>query len=454
MSALADVLASRGARVLGSDTPDTFYTDAILKRLGIPVREGFSSANLPDRVDLLVHSAAYDPRTHVEIVAARGRGIPIMTYAEALGGLSRAMHFVAISGVHGKSTTTAMTGVLLQKLRLPATTLVGTEVPAFGGRSVHAGGDRYFVAESCEYRRHFLNYSPRCIVVTSAEAEHLDYFKDRDDVLRAFVELAERLPAGGTVICCADDAGAAEVGQRVAARRPDCDVVPYGIRAGGDYAIADVRCAAGEVAFSVGRDRFRLRVPGRHNAANATAAIAVARYLEKCEGRTPAPSSLLAEALLSFEGTRRRSEVVGEAGGILFVDDYGHHPTEVSATLGALREFYPGRRLVVDFMSHTYSRTQKLLAELAGSFSAADVVVLHRIYASAREQNPGGISGLTLYEETRRRHPAVLYFEDPAEAVEPLAARLAAGDLFVTMGAGDNWKLGRALLKRLGGGIA
>jgi UDP-N-acetylmuramate--alanine ligase len=163
---------------------------------------------------------------------------------------------------------------------------------------------------------------------------------------------------------------------------------------------------------------------------------------------------VLREALEGFRWTRRRSEVVGEAGGVLFVDDYGHHPTEIAATLAAYREFYPGRRIVVDFMSHTYSRTQKLLVELAGCFGAADIVVLHRIYASAREQNPGGVSGATLYEETRRRHPAVLYYDDPAEAVEPLAALLTKGDLFVTMGAGDNWKVGRALLERMAGGIA
>ncbi len=454
MAALADILVSRGARVVGSDVADTFYTDAILKRLAIPVREGFSAANLPAHVDLVVHSAAYDPATHVEIVEARRRGVPVMSYPQALGGLSRASHFVAISGVHGKSTTTAMAGVLLKELGLPATTLVGTEVPAFGGRSVHSGGDRYLVAESCEYRRHFLNTSPRCIVVTSAEAEHLDYFRDREDVLSAFVELAARLPRGGTLIFCADDEGAAEIAGRVAAARPDCTLVPYGTRAAGEYRIGDVRSGAGELAFTLGGDAYRVGVPGRHNVLNAAAAIAVARYLEKCEGRAPAPAPQVARALWSFRGTRRRSEVIGEAGGVLFLDDYGHHPTEISATLGAFREFYPGRRIVVDFMSHTYSRTQKLLAQLAGSFSAADLVVLHRIYASAREHNPGGVSGTTLYEETRRRHPAVLYFDDPFEAVEPLAARLTSGDLFVTMGAGDNWKAGRALFRRLGGGIA
>ncbi len=452
MTALADILASRGARVTGSDTSETFYTDAILRRLGIPVREGFSEANLPARIDVVVHSAAYDPSTHVELVAAKQRGLPLLSYPQALGGLSRTAHFVAISGVHGKSTTTAMAGTLLMALGLPATTLVGTEVPAFQGRSVHVGGDRYLVAESCEYRRHFLNYDPRCIVVTSAEAEHLDYFRDREDVLNAFVELAQRLPRGGTLIYCADDRGAAEIADRVSAARPDCVLVPYGTRAAGPYGVRDVSSSAGELAFVLAEGRFRLRVPGRHNVLNAAAAIAVARYVESAEGRPPAPSSALADALFSFGGTRRRSEVVGEAGGVLFIDDYGHHPTEIAATLGAMREFYPGRRLVVDFMSHTYSRTQKLLGELAGSFAAADTVVLHRIYASAREKNPGGVSGKLLYEETRRRHPSVLYYEEPLDAVEPLAGLLRRGDLFVTMGAGDNWKVGRTLLRRLGGG--
>ena len=451
MSALADILVSRGARVLGSDTSDTFYTDAILRRLGIPVREGFAASNLPARIDLLVHSAAYDAESHVEIAAARRRGVPILTYPEALGGLSRAAHFVAISGVHGKSTTTAMAGVLLKALALPATTLAGTEVPGFGGRSACVGGDRYLVAESCEYRRHFLNYAPRCVVVTNVEAEHLDYFRDREDVLDAFVELGRRLPQGGTLIYCADDAGASQVAHRLSDARPDCALVAYGTEARGDYAILDMRSGPDGLEFRLGDDCFRLRVPGRHNILNATAAIAVTRYVESCEGGPRAPASSLADALMTFGGTRRRSEAVGEAGGVLFVDDYGHHPTEISATLAGLREFYPGRRLVVDFMPHLYSRTQKLLAELAGSFGAADLVVLHRIYASARERSSREISGLRLYEEMRMRHPAVLYFEEPLDAVEPLAGRLERGDLFVTMGAGDNWKLGRALLGRLGG---
>jgi UDP-N-acetylmuramate--alanine ligase len=449
MTALADILASRGALVTGSDTADTFYTDAILRRLGIPVLEGFAATNVPPDAELLVHSAAYDPTTHVEVTAARSRGVPIVSYPEALGALSRASEFVAITGVHGKSTTTAMAGIVLKHLGLPVTVLVGTEVPGFGGRSVHCGGDRYLVAESCEYRRHFLNYSPTCMVVTGAEAEHLDYFRDRADVISAFVELAERLPQGGELICCADDAGAREIAASAAAARPDLRLVPYGTSADGPFRVAGLRSGAGALEFSLGGERYRLRVPGRHNVLNAAAAIAVARHVEACEGRGAAPASILADALWSFTGTRRRSEVIGEAAGVLFVDDYGHHPTEISVTLAALREFYPGRRLVVDFMSHTYSRTQKLFRELAGSFGPADLVVLHRIYASARESNPGGISGRDLYEAVAAQHPAVLYYDDPPEAVAPLAGRVRSGDLFVTMGAGDNWKVGRELMARL-----
>jgi UDP-N-acetylmuramate--alanine ligase len=157
------------------------------------------------------------------------------------------------------------------------------------------------------------------------------------------------------------------------------------------------------------------------------------------------------QALAGFQGVRRRSEVIGEAGGVLFLDDYGHHPTEIRTTLEGFRSFYPGRRLVVDFMPHTYSRTRALLPEFASCFAAAHEVILHRIYASARERAGGGVDGRTLFREVAARHPAVRYFEEPLEAVDALAAELKAGDLFVTMGAGDNWKVGQALYSRLGG---
>jgi UDP-N-acetylmuramate--alanine ligase len=462
MAALAEILVRRGAAVSGSDGSERFYTDELLARLGVPYREGFAAANVGPDVRLVVHSPAYPREEHVELREALARGIPVLSYPEALGRLSAAADSTGVAGTHGKTTTTALAGTLLDALGLPVTVLVGSEVAGFGGRSTLVRGERYFVAETCEYRRHFLNFRPRRLVVTSVEADHLDYFRDLEDVLEAFVSYVLLLPRGGTLIYASDDPGARAVAERSLGQRPDLRLLPYGEKAPGAFRMDEVRSAEGRTRFRLAglQGEFSLPLPGRHMAWNAAAALALAAELLAQEGRALGPAELevARAALAAFRGTRRRSEVVGEAGGVLFLDDYGHHPTEIRATLEGYKSFYSGRRLVVDFMPHTYSRTRALLPEFAECFAPADLVVLHRVYASARETaeaaaGPGAarVDGRTLYREVASRHPAVEYYEEPLEAVDALAGRLAAGDLFVTMGAGDNWKVGRALLARLGG---
>jgi UDP-N-acetylmuramate--alanine ligase len=458
MAALAEILVSRGAVVSGSDGPEKFYTDALLTRLGVPYRESFSAANVEQGVQLVVHSPAYSREEHVELREALARGLPVLSYPEALGRLSAAADSSGVAGTHGKTTTTALAGTLAQALELPVTVIVGSEVAGFGGRSTLVRGERYLVAETCEYRRHFLNYSPRRLVVTSVEADHLDYFRDLEDVLDAFVDYVLLLPPGGTLIYAADNAGARTVAERSGSRRPDLRLLPYGETAPGAFGLREVESARGRTSFRLAglEGRFALPLPGRHMAWNAAAALALAAELLAAEGRALGAAELEAAraALAGFRGTRRRSELVGEAGGVLFLDDYGHHPTEIRTTLEGYKSFY-GRRLVVDFMPHTYSRTRALLPQFAECFAPADLVILHRVYASARESaaQEGGarVDGRTLYREVASRHPAVLYYEEPLEAVEEVAGKLRTGDLFVTMGAGDNWKLGRALLARLGG---
>jgi len=327
-------------------------------------------------------------------------------------------------------------------------------VAGFGNRSTLVRGEKYFVAETCEYRRHFLHFRPRRAVVTGVEADHLDYYRSLEDVLQAFASYVRLLPEGGTLILNQDDEGAREVARRLRKTRVDLRLVPYGTGAEGPFRITTIECAAGETRFRLDgfAEAFVLKLPGRHMAANAAAAIALAVSLLAAEGRETGAgeAASLREALAAFRGSRRRSEVVGEAGGVLFVDDYGHHPTEIRATLEGLRSFYPDRRLLLDFMPHTYSRTQALLKQFGGCFEQADEVILHRIYASARER-AGTVDGRTLFREVARHHPSVRYFEDPLEAVGPLSGELRPGDLFVTMGAGDNWRVGRELLARRGG---
>jgi len=460
MTALAEVLAGRGFSLSGSDVPDHFYTDAILDAIGVTMFESFDASHLDPSVDLVVHSAAYGRESNPELIAAGARGIPIMSYPEALGELSRGMDASGIAGVHGKTTTTAMCGAIVAALGIPATVVAGSAVGAFGGRSTLRRGERFLVAETCEYRRHFLNFHPRRIVLTSIESDHQDYYPGFEDIFAAFMEYLQLLPPGGQLVYCADDAGAARAAMRLSDARPDLRLLGYGWRAEGPYRIESYKAHEGVADFRLAglNHDFSLRLPGKHLALDASAALALSFSLLgdlRPDSPSAADLGLAAQALSAFSGSKRRSERLGEAGGVLFMDDYGHHPTAIRETLRGLREFWPARRLVVDFMSHTYTRTAALFDDFVASLDGADLVILHRIYASARETAGVGQDGRQLYEALRARRRAAgdsvehLYFDDPLDAAEPLASLLRPGDLFLTLGAGDNWRLGLALYERL-----
>lgn len=448
MSALAELFVRLGAVVSGSDTVEKFYTDAVLQELGIPYREGFREENIPEDTDYLIYSAAYDPDTHVELLEARRWAIPMMEYTEALGELSRGIHATGIAGVHGKTTTTALLGTIMKVLELPGFVLVGSAVKGFQNRATWYGGDRFFAAETCEYRRHFLSFHPDQLVITTVDEDHLDYYKDYADVESAFIEYALRLPQGGRLIYCADDRGAAVLAEKVRLLRPDLEMFPYGWKAEGAFRISESGTGMGYQWMKLaGRERaIQVRVPGTHTLLDIAAAVAASEGIlaELDFSFDEALFDRLAEGISRFTGSARRSEILGEQGEVLFVDDYGHHPKEISTTIAGFRDFYPDRRLVVDFMSHTYSRTAALLEDFARSFGDADSVILHRIYASAREE-AGEIDGRSLFEKVREHHPEVYYYDDFDSAEDFLRGYLKPGDLFITLGAGDNWRLGRRL---------
>ena len=463
--ALAELMHSMGITASGSDTPEVFYTDAILKELGIPYHECFDPAHINDGIDLVIHSAAYSEEANEELAEARRKSIPLVKYPDALGMYSALFDSTGITGVHGKTTTTAMCGCLIRSLGLPAQILVGSAVANFNGRSTLALGNKYFVAETCEYRSHFLAFHPKRIVLTAVESDHQDYFPTYESIRDAFVEYCRLIPPGGELIYCADDPGAAEVASVI--RRDDRGVtlIPYGFTADGDFRINAYRVENDSAAFTINAfpDDIRLCVPGRHQALNATAAIALASVLlgkeSPAQGGWNDQRRLAVEtALGQFRGSKRRSEIIGSAGGIIFMDDYGHHPTAIKLTLEGLRDFFPSRRLVVSFMSHTYSRTAALLDDFAQSLALADVLFLHKIYASARENFGGNISGRSIYEKVTSlgndKADSVYYVDDPGDAFEPLAKILKPGDLFLTLGAGNNWPLGLRLYQHYLGGAA
>jgi UDP-N-acetylmuramate--alanine ligase len=450
--ALAELLHNSGVRVSGSDRNEVFYTDGILRELGIPYHESFDPSHIKAGTDLVIYSAAYSPETNPELREAERRGIPLLKYPDALGAYSGGFDASGIAGVHGKTTTTAMAGALIRGAGLPAQVLAGSAVGTFGGRSTLNLGNVYFVAETCEYRRHFLAFHPRRIVLTSVESDHQDYFPTYEAIRDAFLEYAAKLPPEGELIYCADDPGAREVAEKTAGAGQGIRLVPYGFTAQGAFGIRDYQVRDERMTIRLGGSAITelvLRVPGRHNALNAAAALALTDSLVKREfgetGWTQERRENAGRALEHFRGSKRRAEILGEYGGVLFMDDYAHHPTAVKTTLEGLREFYPQRRIILSFMSHTYTRTAALLEEFAASFNAADILFLHKIYGSAREEYHGGVTGETLFERTRARRDHVYYAEEPQDAAETLKKTLRPGDLFLTMGAGDNWKLGRFL---------
>jgi UDP-N-acetylmuramate--alanine ligase len=339
-------------------------------------------------------------------------------------------------------------------MRIPATILAGSAVSSFGDRSTLQLGDRYFIAETCEYRRHFLNFSPRRIVLTSVESDHQDCFPSYEDIRDAFVEYLLSLPPDGVVIYCADDAGARDALTRAMAIRPDIQAIPYGFTAEGRYRIRSYELSGERALFTLALsdEPFSLRVPGRHTALDAVAALALCvSIIEEAEGGIKPEDARFDGAriaLASFRGSRRRSELLGEAGGVLFMDDYAHHPSAIRTTLAGLREFYPNRRIVLDFMSHTYSRTKALFDDFATAFADADMLICHKIYASAREAVDPSVSGESLCMAIRQQGVDAHYFNEVMDAADYAGANLGPGDLFLTMGAGDNWLLGKTLYER------
>lgn len=448
MAALAEYCRHAGAQVSGSDVEEVFYTDAILEELEIPVFSPFAAKNLPRKADYIFYSAAYDPKTHPELCRAVELGIPIFSYPEALGEISATRPTAAIAGVHGKTTTTALAGSIARSMGLSTGVIVGSAVRNFGNRSCLFLGEKALIAETCEYRRHFLHVSPRWLAVTSIEADHLDYYKDYADVLSAFGEYAQKISPGGKLLYCADDPGARELASAIRKERSDIDIISYGFDGESDYRVSEPRLENERLVFRIAGFRvpFKLRVPGRHTVLDAAAAAILCRFMAEETDRIVRDEEPAA-GVEAFTGSKRRSEILGEEDGILFMDDYAHHPTAIRTTLKGLREFYPERRLVVDFMSHTYSRTEGLLEEFAAAFEDADLLFLHKIYASARETR-GAIDGRVLYERTKVQHPQVHYIDDPAEALDPIDEYLRPGDLFITMGAGNNWTISHGLYAR------
>ncbi len=440
MSALATVLLERGHDVTGSDLRGGREC-AALTALGARIAVGHDAANV-EGADLVAVSTAVPP-TNPEPRRAQELGIAVVRRAELLAALLAGSRGVLVAGTHGKTTTTAMTTVVLQAAGLDPSFAIGGTLHDSGTSAHHGAGD-VFVAEADESDRSFLVYTPDCAVVTNIELDHHDTYASLEEVNDAFAEfLGRRTPGGPAVVCLEDPGVRALLGRAVAD-----PVISYGEVPDAALRITDVVAGPAGSTFSLVADRtdlgrFSVLLPGRHNVLNATAAIAVARW-------AGAPLDSVRETLSGFRGTQRRFQRLGTAEGVTVVDDYAHHPTELTATIAAARQTRPAGRVIAAFQPHRYSRTAALGPELGSALAAADVVVVTGVYAAGEKPVPG-VTG-TLVADASRRSGVETHEVPAAGDLAPfLADRVSEGDLVLTLGAGDVTEVGPVLLRLLGG---
>jgi UDP-N-acetylmuramate--alanine ligase len=436
MCGLAELLKSVGLEVTGSDLSLGETTERLMS-LGIDVHQGHRAENMSG-ADVVVYSSAVN-ETNPEVAAARSQGIPVIKRAEMLAEVMRVKRGIAIAGTHGKTTTTSMTGAVLMSAGLDPTIIVGGRMREVG--TARLGHGEYLVAEADEFDRSFLALSPMLAVVNNIDLEHLDTYRDLADIQETFARFARSVPFFGAAILGLDDPNVQEIRPLVSRR-----VVTFGLTPQADVTVRDLALEQTGSRFVVtaGRDfmgPIALRVPGLHNVKNALGALAVARELS-------IPFGIAARALEAFAGVIRRFEKKGEKSGVVVIDDYAHHPTEVAATLAAARQAYPDRRLVALFQPHLYSRTKDFATAFGAAFLNADVLLVTPVYGSREAPREGVTGALVADAATARGHRAARYLPDRAEVRPALDAELKDGDLLLTMGAGDVNRFGEDFLRQ------
>jgi UDP-N-acetylmuramate--alanine ligase len=436
MSGIAEILLNLDMKVSGSDLRRGPVTDR-LAQMGATIYQGHDAANI-NGATVVVTSSAISP-SNPEVVEARARKIPVIQRAEMLAELMRLKYGIAIAGMHGKTTTTSMVAAVLAAGGLDPTVVVGGRVGALGSNA-RLGTTQYLVAEADESDRSFLKLSPILAVVTNLDREHMDCYHDMADVEQAFLDFMDKVPFYGAVTACVDNPLLAAILPRVQSR-----VFTYGVSAGADYRLELLASGQGSCfsrflvhVASGALGPFELHVPGRHNVLDATAAVAIAHQLEV------APEKI-AEGLNNFRGVDRRFQLCGKARGVTVVDDYGHHPTEIRATLAAAREC-GYKKIHVVFQPHRYTRTRDLLDRFRGAFADADTVIVLPIYAASEQPIPGVTAELLA---SHIEGPQVRFIPEFPVAVVAAAAQAKEGDLVLTLGAGSVSQLAPQILAAL-----
>ncbi len=439
MSGIAELLLNLGYRVSGSDISTSDVTQR-LAGLGGRIALGHDAKNL-EGADVLVYSSAIRG-DNAEVTEANRRGIPVISRAEMLAELMRMKQGIAVGGAHGKTTTTWMIGLVMAAAGLDPTIIVGGRLKALG-TNAKLGGGPYLVAEADESDGSFLRLSPNLAVATTIDEEHLDHYSDIDAIKASFVEFLNKVPFYGAAIVCLDEENIQSILPRVIRR-----IITYGFSQQADVRAADITPDGQNVTFNVSLRQSKLgsvllRMPGRHNIANALAAVAVGLELD-------IPFASISEGIAGFTGISRRLEVRGEVGGVLFIDDYAHHPTEIAATLETVKSMWH-RRVIAVFQPHRYSRTRALWERLGRSLYDADTVVVTSIYAAGETPIPGVSAELVANAALTSGHRDLSYLPEREQVIDHLSTVVKPGDLVVTLGAGDVWKIGEDVMRRLSG---
>jgi UDP-N-acetylmuramate--alanine ligase len=442
MSGIAEILLDRGFAVSGSDKTVSEVTDR-LRGLGAEIYEGHRAENVRHDVDALVYSSAVS-MDNPEILEAQQRKIPVIRRAEMLAEVMRLQYGIGIAGTHGKTTTTSMVSLVLMEGGLDPTVIVGGKLSGLGGTNARLGKGDFIVVEADEFDRSFLSITPTIAVLTSLETDHLDCYRDLEDIKSAFVQFATKVPFYGFVVVCLDEPSLQDIMPQLGKKK----VVTYGLNPQADLQAVDLRFKEGTSTFAVVRDEeelgsIALRVPGKHNVQNALGAITVALELGVSFEKAKA-------GIEKFTGVYRRWEKKGEIGGITIYDDYAHHPTECRATLDGAKSGWR-RRIVCVFQPHLYSRTRDFYEEFGKAFLLSDVLIVTDVYP-AREEPIQGITGQLITDAAEQfGHKDAHYVPNKTDVPTYLTKAVKKGDIVITMGAGDIWKFGEKFLQLMQG---
>ncbi|MBW2192277.1 MAG: UDP-N-acetylmuramate--L-alanine ligase [Deltaproteobacteria bacterium] len=438
MSGIAELLLNLGYVVSGSDIKSSGITTR-LQQLGGTIFEGHSASQMSG-ADVVVTSSAIDPG-NPEVEAARQLAIPVIPRAEMLAELMRLKYSIAISGAHGKTSTTSLVASVLDNGKLDPTVVIGGQLKSIGVNAVLGEGD-YIVAEADESDGSFLNFSPTIAVVTNIDREHLDYYKDLDEIKAAFLSFIDNIPFYGLAVLCLDDEPIQDIIPKIKKR-----FTTYGMSPQADFQAKNImfeKLTSRYTAFHNGKllGEITLNLPGIHNIYNSLASVAVGMELD-------IPFDVIKAPLETVEGVKRRMEIKGEERGVTVVDDYGHHPTEIKTTLKAAKESWPDNRIVAVFQPHRYSRTQALFDDFTRAFYQSDLLVVLPIYSAGEKEIEGLTSHALCHGIRNHGHKDVMYMEDFDSVAADLKKILKAGDVLITLGAGDVWKIGEWVLAEL-----